>query len=117
LSDSTAASSCRTAVAYRILIKASVTAGPGGSMAASVGAVAGHLDEIQQQAPGFLGFTLSSDRPARTVLFSMYLDRDDAEEAVADAYARAVTAINAADDGTCDWTLRARPEECGPVPA
>ena len=86
-------------------------------MAANVAAAAGHLDEIQQAAPGFLGFTLSSDRTARTATFVMYLDRDDPRDAVADACAWIVTAVNAADDGTCDWTLCVRPEECELVPA
>ena len=104
--------------AYRILIKAVIAEGPAGSMAANVAAVAGCLDEIQQQyAPECLGFTLSSDRMAQTALFSMYADEDSAQEAVAAAYAWAVTAINAAADGTCDWLLRASPEECDPIPA
>ena len=86
-------------VAHKISIKAIIAEGPDGSMAASVSAVAEHLDEIQRQhMPGFLGFTLSSDRVAQTALFGMYADGDSPEAAVATAYGWAVTAINAADD-------------------
>ena len=98
-------------VAYRILIKATVTEGTERSIADSVSDVAGHLDEIQQHTPEFLGFTLSADRKALTALFSMYVDQDDPEVALAAAHSWAVTAINAAGDGTRGWAMFAHPEE------
>jgi hypothetical protein len=98
-------------VAYRISLKATVDSGPAESMAESVAAVARHLDDIQQNTPEFLGFTLSSDRKARTALFSMYVDLDDPEKATAAAHSWAVTAINAAGDSTRGWATFAHPEE------
>jgi hypothetical protein len=102
-------------VAYRISIKTTVTTGPDESMAASVDAVAEHLDEIQQHTPRFLGFTLSSDLGAQTALFNMYVDEEDPDEAVAAAHSWAVTAINAAGDNTRGWAMFAHPEERGRV--
>ncbi len=86
-------------------------------MAESVAAVAEHLDEIQQHTPAFLGFTLSSDRKARTALFNMYVDEDDPEDAVSAAHSWATTAIIAAGDGTRGWQTYAHPEERERVPA
>ena len=86
-------------------------------MAESVAAVAEHLDDIQQNTARFLGFTLSSDRRERTALFNMYVDEADPNDAVAAAYAWAVTAINAAGDSTRLWTMNVHPEEREQVPA
>ncbi len=80
-------------------------------MAESIAAVAGHLDDVQQHTPSFLGFTLSSDRQEHTALFNMYVDEADPKDAVAAVYAWAVTAINAAGDGTRLWTMNVHPEE------
>lgn len=98
-------------VAYKISMKTTVTTGPDESMAASVDAVAEHLDEIQQHTPRFLGFTLSSDLKALIALFNMYVDEDDPDVATAAAHSWAVTAINAAGDGTRGWATYAHPEE------
>lgn len=104
-------------VAYRISIKTAVTDGSERSMTESVAAVSEHLDEIQQNTAEFLGFTLSSDRIAHTILFSIYVDEDDPDLAVAAAHSWAVTAINAAGDGTRGWAMFAHPEERERVPA
>lgn len=80
-------------------------------MVESVAAIARHLDDIQQNTPEFLGFTLSSNRKVRTALFSMYVDLDDPEAATAAAHSWAVTAINATGDGTRGWATFAHPEE------
>lgn len=98
-------------VAYRISIKATISGGSDEAMAESTVAVAENLDEIQQHTPEFLGFTLSSDRKARTALFNMYVDEADPVRAVSAAHAWAVTAINAAGDGTREWQMYAHPEE------
>src|SRR5215467_8500835 len=66
-------------VAFKISIKATIIGRSIEAMADSVDAVAEHLDEIQQNTPAFLGFTLSADRKARTALFNMYVDEDDPE--------------------------------------
>jgi hypothetical protein len=104
-------------MAYRISIKTVVETDAGESMADSVAAVAEHLDEVQQATPGFLGFTLSSDRRAQTALFVMYVDEDDPEVATLAAHSWAVTAINAAGDSTLGWATFAHPEERERVPA
>lgn len=80
-------------------------------MAASVDAVAEHLDEMQQHTDAFLGFTLSADLEAQTALFNMYVNEDDPEVAVAAAHSWAVTAINAAGDSTRGWAMFAHPEK------
>jgi hypothetical protein len=103
-------------VAYKISIK-TVAEGSDGSMAESVAAIAEHLDEIQQNTPAFLGFTLSADREARTALFNMYVDEDDPEFAVSAAHSWAGTAINAAGEGTRGWAMFAHPAERERVPA
>ena len=104
-------------VAYRISLKATVVVGSAERMAESVASVAEHLDDIQRNAPAFLGFTLSSDREARTALFSMYVDEDDPEQATAAAHAWAVAAINATGDSTRGWATFAHPEQRERVPA
>jgi 2-iminoacetate synthase ThiH len=104
-------------VAFRISLKATIVGGSVERMAESVAAVAEHLDDIQQATPTFLGFTLSSDREARTALFNMYVDEDDPEEATAAAHSWAVTAINATGDSTRGWATFAHPEEHELVPA
>jgi len=104
-------------VAYKISLKATVVSGSAEKMAESVASVAEHLDDIQQNTPAFLGFTLSSDRSARTALFNMYVDEDDPEKATAAAHALAVTAINATGDSTRQWATFAHPEERERVPA
>jgi hypothetical protein len=98
-------------MAFRILIKTTVIGESVEAMAGSVNAVAGHLDDIQQNTPPFLGFTLSSDRNAQTALFSMYVDEDDPETAMVAAHSWAVTAINAAGDSTRGWATFAHPEQ------
>lgn len=103
-------------VAFKISIKTTVSGPSIEAMADSVDAVAGHLDEIQQNTPEFLGFTLSADRKARTALFNMYVDEDDPEVAVMAAHSWAITAINAAGDGTRGWATFAHPEERQRVP-
>jgi hypothetical protein len=104
-------------VAYKILLKATIVGGSAERMAESVAAVAEHLDDIQQNTPKFLGFTLSSDRKVWTALFNMYVDEDDPVRAVSAAHAWAVTAINAAGDRTRGWQMFAHPEEREHVPA
>lgn len=104
-------------MAYKISIKTTITTGPYESMAASVDAVAEHLDEIQQHTPRFLGFTLSSDLKAKTALINMYVDEDDPDVATAAAHSWAVTAINGAGDSTRGWATFAHPEERQRVPA
>jgi len=104
-------------VAYKISLKATVAGGSVERMAESVASVAEHLDDIQQNTPAFLGFTLSSDREARTALFNMYVDEDDPEQATAAAHAWAVTAIYATGDSTRGWATFAHPEERERVPA
>lgn len=103
-------------VAFKISIKATVVGSSVESMADSVDAVAGHLDEIQQHTPEFLGFTLCADRQARTALFSIYVDQDDPEVAMVAAHSWAVTAINATGDSTRGWATFAHPEERERVP-
>ena len=98
-------------VAFKISIKTTVIGGSVEAMAQSVDAVAEHLDEIQQNTPAFLGFTLSADRKERIVLFNVYVDEDDPEVATAAAHSWAVTAINAAGDSTRGWATYAHPEE------
>jgi hypothetical protein len=98
-------------VAYKISLKAAVVSASAEMMAESIAAVAEHLDDIQQHTPEFLGFTLSSDRKARTALFNMYVNEDDPVRAVSAAHAWAVTAINAAGDSTREWQMYAHPEE------
>jgi len=98
-------------MAFRILIKTTIIGASIEAMAASVDTVAGHLDDIQQNTPEFLGFTLSSDREARTALFNMYLDEEDPEFAMVAAHSWAVTAINASGDSTRGWATFAHPEE------
>jgi 2-iminoacetate synthase ThiH len=97
-------------MAYKISLRATIVGGLAERIAESVAAVAEHLDEIQQNTPAFLGFTLSSDRVAGTALFSMYVDEDDPEDATAAAHAWAVTAINATGDSTRQWATFAHPE-------
>jgi 2-iminoacetate synthase ThiH len=104
-------------VAYKISLKAAVVSDSAETMAESIAAVAEHLDDIQQHTPRFLGFTLSSDRAKRTALFNMYVNEDDPVDAVSAAYAWAATAINAAGDGTREWTMYTHPEEREQVPA
>lgn len=104
-------------MAYKISLKATVAGGSVERMAESVASVAEHLDDIQQNTPAFLGFTLSSDREARTALFNMYVDEDDPEQATAAAHAWAVTAIYATGDSTRGWATFAHPEERERVPA
>ena len=104
-------------VAYKISLKATVLGVPAERMADSVTTVAGHLDDIQRNTPEFLGFILSSDRSARTALFTMYVDLDDLEKATAAAHSWAVTAINATGDATRGWATYAHPEEHERVPA
>jgi len=104
-------------LAYKISLKATVVGGSAEKMAGSVASVAEHLDGIQQITPAFLGFTLSSDREARTALFSMYVDEDDPEDATAAAHAWAVTAISATGDSTRGWATFAHPEGRERVPA
>ena len=104
-------------MAFRISLRATIAGGSAERIAESVAAVAEHLDDIQQNTPAFLGFTLSADRKARSALFSMYVDEDDPEQAVLAAHAWAVTAINAAGDGTREWATFAHPEERERVPA
>ena len=103
-------------VPFKISIKATVIGGTVEAMADSVDAVAEHLDEIQQNTAEFLGFTLSSDRKARTALFSIYVDHDDSDISVAAAHSWAVTAINAAGDVTRGWAMFAHPEESERLP-
>ena len=98
-------------MAYKISIKTTVTTPSDESMAASVDAVAEHLDEMQQHTDAFLGFTLSADLEAQTALFNMYVNEDDPEVAVAAAHSWAVTAINAAGDSTRGWAMFAHPEK------
>ena len=104
-------------VAFRISLRATIVGGSVERMAESVAAVAEHLDDIQQHTPAFLGFTLSSDRKARTALFNMYVDEDDPEDAVSAAHSWATTAIIAVGDGTRGWQTYAHPEERERVPA
>ena len=104
-------------VAFKISIRTTVTGPSVEAMADSVDAVAGHLDEIQQNTPAFLGFTLSADRKARTALFNIYVDQDNLEVAVLAAHSWAVTAINATGDSTRGWATFAHPEESERVPA
>jgi hypothetical protein len=52
-----------------------------------------------------------------TALCNMSVDEDDPEKATAAAHAWAVTAINAAGDGTRQWATFAHPEERERVPA
>jgi len=104
-------------VAYKISLKATVVSGSAEKMAESVASVAEHLDDIQQNTPAFLGFTLSSNRNERTALFNMYVNEDDPEKATAAAHAWAVTAINATGDSTRQWATFAHPEERERVPA
>jgi len=98
-------------------LRATIVGGSVERMAESVAAVAEHLDDIQQHTPAFLGFTLSSDRKARTALFNMYVDEDDPEDAVSAAHSWATTAIIAVGDGTRGWQTYAHPEERERVPA
>ena len=105
------------AVAYKISLRATVLGVSADRMAESVAAVAGHLDDIQRNTPKFLGFTLSSDRSARTVLFCMYVDEEDPDDATAAAHSWAVTAINATGDATRGWATYAHPEKHERVPA
>jgi len=107
----------RGTVGFRISLRATIVGGSVERMAESVAAVAEHLDDIQQHTPAFLGFTLSSDRKARTALFNMYVDEDDPEDAVSAAHSWATTAIIAVGDGTRGWQTYAHPEERERVPA
>ena len=97
--------------AFKISIKASVSGCSADEMDQSVRAVARELDEIQRNTARFLAFTLSSDRVAKTALFTMCVGEDDPVEAVAAAYSWVVTAINATGDGAYGWEMAARPEE------
>jgi hypothetical protein len=103
-------------VAFKISLKATIDGASAEQMAASVAAVAEQLDDVQEHTPEFLGFTLSSDRQARTALFSMYVDQDDPDQALRAAHSWAVTAINAAGDSTRGWATFAHPEEHERVP-
>lgn len=104
-------------MAYKISIKAVITAGPAELASpderinSSLDAVAGNLGHIEQDTPAFLGFTLSSNLRERTAIFNIYADEDNLEDAVAAAHAWVVTAINAAGDSTSAWTMYAHPEE------
>jgi hypothetical protein len=98
-------------VAFKISIKTTVIGGSVEEMAQSVDAIAEHLDEIQQNTPVFLGFTLSADRKERTALFNVYVDEDDPELATAAAHSWAVTAIYAAGERTRGWATFAHPEQ------
>lgn len=104
-------------VAFRISLRATIVGGSVKRMAESVAAVAELLDDIQQHTAVFLGFTVSSDRRARTALFSMYVDEDDPEDAVSAAHSWVTTAIIAVGDGTRGWQTYAHPEERERVPA
>jgi hypothetical protein len=97
--------------AFKISIKTTVGGCSDDGMVQSVRAVARQLDEVQRNTARFLAFTLSSDRTAKTALFTMCVDEDDPVEAVAAAYSWVVTAINATGDGAYGWEMAARPEE------
>lgn len=99
------------AMAFKIIINATVTGGSAKALADSVDAVAEQLDEIQRHTSAFLGFTLSADRQARTALFSMYVGEAEPEVALAAARSWAVTAITAAGDSTRGWATYAHSEE------
>lgn len=94
------------------MVRAAGTAGAETPRAGSVTAVAGHLDGIRQCTRGFLGFTVSADRTAGMVLFSVYVDLEDPDAASSAAYAWVVAAVSAAGDDSGGWVLFADPEEC-----
>ncbi len=93
-------------MAFKILIKATVSGTSVEEMADSAAVVAEYLDDIQKNTPEFLGFTLSADRKARTALFSIYVNKDDIKDAITAAYSWAVIAI-----GTREWATFACPAE------
>jgi hypothetical protein len=97
--------------AFKISIKATIGVCSDEEMVQGVRAVARQLDEVQRNTARFLAFTVSSDRTARTALFTMCAEEDDQVKAVAAAYSWAVTAINATGDGGYGWEMAARPEE------
>ncbi len=101
--------------AFKISIKATVSGGSGEEMTQRVRAAARQLNEIHLNTDRFLAFTLSSDREARTALFTMCVEEDDEVKAVAAAFSWAVTAINATGDGAYGWEMAARPEEREPI--
>lgn len=101
--------------AFKIGIKATVSGGSDEEMTQRVRAVARQLNEIHLNTAHFLAFTLSSDREARTALFTMCVGEDDEVKAVAAAFSWAVTAINATGDGAYGWEMAARPEEREPI--
>jgi hypothetical protein len=103
--------------AFKITIKATVSSGSDEAMTQSVRAVARHLNDVQRTTARFLAFTLSSDRTTKTSLFTMCVEEDDQEKAVAAAFSWAVTAINATGDGAYGWEMAARPEERERIPA
>jgi len=97
--------------AFKISIKATASGCSDEEMAQSVRAVARRLDEVQRNTARFLAFTLSSDRAAKTALFTVCVEEDDPAKAVAATYSWVVTAINATGDGAYGWEMAARPEE------
>jgi len=103
--------------AFKISIRATVNSGSDEGMAQSVRAVARDLNEAKRNKPRVLAFTLSSDRTTKTALFTMCVEEDDQEKAVAAAFSWAVTAINATGDGAYGWEMAARPEERERIPA
>ena len=103
--------------AFKISINATVSGCSDDEMAQSVRAVARQLDEVQRNTARFLAFNLSSDRTAKTALFTMCAEEDDPVKAVAAAYSWVVTDINATGDGAHGWEMAARPEERKRIPA
>jgi hypothetical protein len=97
--------------AFKISIKATVSGCSDDGMVQSVRDIARQLDEVQRNTARFLAFTVSSDRTARTALFTMCVEEHDPVKAVAAAYSWVVTAINATGDGAYGWEMAARPEE------
>jgi hypothetical protein len=90
--------------AFKISIKATVSGCSDDGMVQSVRDIARQLDEVQRNTARFLAFTVSSDRMARTALFTMCVEEHDPVKAVA-------AAINATGDGAYGWEMAARPEE------
>ncbi len=103
--------------AFQIGLRATVAAASAEDMAQSVTHVGQQLNEICVGTPHFMAFTLESDRPARTVRFTLYVEETDPEKAVAAAFSWAVTAINATGDGAYGWQMTVRPEQRERIPA
>jgi hypothetical protein len=103
--------------AFQIGLRATIAAASAEDMAQSVTHVGQQLNEICVNTPNLMTFTLESDRPARTVRFTLYVEETDPERAVAAAFSWAVTAINATGDGAYGWQMAVRPEQRERIPA